>query len=346
MKMRSKLLSALLTFGLVISLNLGSAAIADQSLSATAETIGGAKFAPVTFDPQSPPGVSPEVYFEPSTKTYYLYTTAEQVKTYTSKDGLSWSEASNSRLPNGFDWSIVKMGENSYRLYYASIMPNEPASVRCSQQKKALFYATSTDLLNWTPATGPILSDVGCGVPHVLKKSDGKYLLYYNTITTEHGMHIQTSDDGIKWTAVPGIIAGDPQLVDPAPIEMPDGTFLMVASTTGGPQSGGLQRLQILSSKDGINWTHRKGDLHAPEGHSVLDPALKLIDGKLRVWHGYTKGMDHGKSQITSGELTLSAAGTKVTSPTKSKTKYCVKGKQKRVTESGKCPKGWKVKAK
>jgi hypothetical protein len=314
-----------------------------NTLSATASTIAGAKFAPLPLDASAPPGVSPEVYFEESSKTYYLYTTAEITKIYTSKDGLVWSEASNYKLPNGFDWSIVKMGENNYRLYYASIMPGVAGTVQCSKQKKSLYYATSTDLLNWSAQTGPVFDDVGCGVPHVLKKKDGKYLLYYNTITSIHGMHILSSDDGVKWTALPGVIANNHNLVDPAPIEMPDGTFLMVTSTTGNPQKNELQELQILSSKDGINWDHRKSSLYAPAGYSVLDPALKLLDGKLRVWHGYTQGMDHGKSRIATGNLTLIAAAVSAPAKPKSVITYCVKGKQQRVTETGKCPNGWKV---
>jgi hypothetical protein len=103
------------------------------------------------------------------------------------------------------------------------------------------------------------------------------------------------------------VISNNQSLVDPAPIEMPDGTFLMVASTTGNPQNNELQELQILSSKDGINWDHRKSSLYAPSGYSVLDPALKLLDGKLRIWHGYTQGMDHNKSKIATGNLTLEA---------------------------------------
>jgi hypothetical protein len=235
------------------------------------------------------------------------------------------------------------MGENNYRLYYASIMPGVAGTVQCSKQKKSLYYATSTDLLNWSAQPGPIFDDVGCGVPHVLKKKDGKYLLYYNTITSIHGMHMASSDDGIKWTVIPGVIANNQNLVDPAPIEMLDGTFLMVASTTGNPQKNELQELQILSSKDGINWDHRKSSLYAPAGYSVLDPALKLLDGKLRVWHGYAQGNDHGKSRIANGNLTLIAGSVSAPAKQKSVIIYCVKGKQQRVTESGKCPKGWKV---
>ena len=339
--MRKNSWSALmLAFGLLIP----TPAFADV-LSASAETIAGAKFDPIIPGPNAPLGVSPEVYYEEESKTFYLYTTSNPGKIYTSKDGLEWSAVSNYRLPNGFDWSIVKMGASDYRLYYSSIMPNETPVVKCTQQKKAFFYATSTDLLNWTSQPGPLVSDIGCGVPHVLKKADGKYLMYHNTITSQHGMHIQTSDDGIKWTALSGIISNNPSLVDPAPIQMPDGTFLMVASTTGDPRSGGLQRLQILSSNDGLTWSHRSSDLYAPAGYSVLDPALKLIDGKLRIWHGYTKGNDHMSSHIATGTLTLQVGKVIQSKPNKvGKTVTCVKGKKQKTIPGSICPPGTKKK--
>ncbi|MFM9098899.1 MAG: hypothetical protein ACKOOJ_01090 [Actinomycetota bacterium] len=272
-------------------------------LSATPDSMYGASFLPIVPNDTFPLGVSPEVYYEETSSTYYLYTTSQPSKVYSSKDGTTWTEATGYLLPGGFDWSIVKMGTNNYRLYYAAILPNEAQTVHCSKQKKAMFYATSTDLLRWTAQPGPIVDDVGCGVPHVLKKSDGKYLMYHNTISTKHGMHIQKSDDGISWTKIPGVILNNDQLVDPAPLEMPDGTFLMIASTTGS-ESYGLQRLQILSSTDGLTWVKAEKDLYSPSGVSVLDPALKIVNGKLRVWYGYTPS-DHSKSRITSGVLTL-----------------------------------------
>lgn len=296
-------------------------------LSATAASISGASFLPIIPTDASPLGVSPEVFYEETSATYYLYTTSQPAKVYTSKDGTTWSEATGYSLPNGFDWSIVKMGTNNYRLYYSSIMPNEAQTVSCSKQKKAMFYATSSDLLRWTAQPGPIVDDVGCGVPHVLKKSDGKYLMYHNTISTKHGMHIQKSDDGITWTKIPGVILDAEFLVDPAPLEMPDGTFLMIASTTGDPMSGGLQKLQILSSNDGLTWMKAVKDLYSPAGTSVLDPALKLINGKLRVWYGYTAGNDHAKSRITSGSLTLDDSAAKAEAEAKVKAEADAKAK-------------------
>jgi hypothetical protein len=319
-----KILALFFAFALIFT--AATPANADL-LSATPESIAGASLLPSLPNDLSPLGVSPEVYYEETSATYYLYTTSQPAKVYTSKDGTSWVEASGYSLPNGFDWSIVKMGTNNYRMYYASIMPNEAQTVNCSKQKKAMFYATSTDLLRWTAQPGPIVADVGCGVPHVMKKSDGKYLMYHNTISTKHGMHIQSSDDGLTWTKIPGVILDAEFLVDPAPLEMPDGTFLMIASTTGDPMSGGLQRLQLLSSKDALTWVKAEKDLYSPAGASVLDPSLKIIDGKLRIWFGYTLGNDHSKSRITSAKLTLDDTVAKAEAAAKAKAEADAKAK-------------------
>jgi len=102
--------------------------------------LSGAKFDPLPIDASSPPGVSPEVYFDEVSKTYFLYTSANiDKKIYTSKDGVVWSEASNYRLPNSFDRSIVKMSDNNYRLYYASMMHGVAGTVQCSKQKNLSF---------------------------------------------------------------------------------------------------------------------------------------------------------------------------------------------------------------
>lgn len=324
---------------LAVSLICSPSATADL-LSATESTISGAKLDPIIPGADAPLGVSPEIYFDEKTGTYYLYTTSMPSKVYTSKDGTAWVEETSAKLPNGFDWSIVKMGENNYRLYYAAMIPNAAQTVTCSKSKKSMFYATSTDLLKWTEVPGALIDDVGCGVPHVLKKSDGKYLMYYNTITSKHGIHIQSSDDGLKWTLLTGPLNNEEQLVDPAPLEMPDGTFLMISSSMSDPTRGETQRLQILSSTDGVKWFHRPNDLYAPNGFSVLDPSLKLINGKLRIWYGYTKGNDHSSAHITSGNLTLQAGQI----DKKSTSVICVKGKKIKKFSGSKCPAGYKKK--
>lgn len=309
--MRRALTAAAALSALVLA-STAAPANADTLLSATPTTIAGATLDGLPATPASPPGVSPEVYYDDATGTYYLWTTHMPAVMYSSTDGTSWSPVAGATVPNGFDWSIVKMGPNDYRMYYSSINPNAASEVRCSKQRKELRYATSTNLVNWTAQPSVLLDSVGCGVPHVLRKADGSFLLYYNSEESVHGIYIATSTDGLAWTKRPGIIANDSELVDPAPLQMPDGTYLMVSSTMGG---GTTQQLRILSSSDGMSWTLRPEPLLAPKGVSVLDPALKLIGQQLRVWYGYAPGGNHADSRITSGLLTLKAGKVTASSP-------------------------------
>lgn len=300
-----------LTLATVLAMSLAPTATATATaatLSATPATIAGATLATTLPAPGAPLGVSPEVYFDDTTGTYYLFTTSMPPKEYSSPDGKTWTEVPGAVVPNGFDWSVVKEGPNNYRMYYAAINPNAPAQVQCTQMRKQLRLATSSDLVHWTTQPDVLLDDIGCGVPHVLKKTDGSYILYWNTITTGHGVHLATSPDGIHWTPAGGPLLNDQSLVDPAPIQLPDGTFLMVAASGGGPSQ--LQELRILSSADGLTWTQRQTPLYAPSNYSVFDPSLELINGDLRVWFSYASPNDmrRADARIAGGVLTLATA--------------------------------------
>ena len=322
-------LHRLLAAALAVSLMAGGTAAARaETLTANKGTIESATFSATPPTPASPKGVSPEVYFDEATRTYYLLTTSMPPVQYTSADGANWT-ATSVALPNrGLDWSIVKEGPAAYRLYFAEFAQSAPGSTParpCTPGSKVLRYATSTDLLSWSVQPGNLLDDVGCGVPHVMKTRAGSYFLYMNKQDPVHGVYRATSNDGLSWTQLPGIIADNSQLVDPAPLELPDGTFVMVGSSMGA-QTGGKQELQLLSSPDAITWTQRKTPLYSANGASALDPSIELVDGKLKVWFGYAPGYNHSASQIASGTLTLGSSATPSTSSVKPGAKCKKKG--------------------
>lgn len=308
-------------FAVAASLLAMSLPAAAAVLSATPSTIAGATFSGGPAPAGAPLGVSPEVFFDQPTATYYLITTSQPPTEYSSKDGVNWTPVGNT-LPQGIDWSIVQEGPNNYRLYYAEFVPGAPGSAPpppCTPGTKRLRYATSSDLRTWTTQPGVLLADVGCGVPHVMKTSKGQYFLYFNAKNPVHGVNIATSSDGLSWSVRPGIAANNSTLVDPAPIEMPDGTFLMIGSSTGGP--GQFQELQILSSPDALTWTQRSRPLYSASGASALDPSVELINGEVKVWFGYAPGGDHNNSRISSGVVNLGSASTSPTSTSSSASK-------------------------
>lgn len=311
------------------ALALGAACAAAPAqaveLSATPATVAGATFSASIPVAGAPLGVSPEVFYDDATRTYYLWPTSMPPTEYSSPDGRTWTPVAGASVPQGIDWSVVKEGPGSYRMYYASINPNKPAQVSCTNMRKELRYATSSDLVRWTPQPGVLMDDIGCGVPHVLKQRDGSYLLYWNTISSGHGVHVAKSSDGLSWTTVAGPLNGDQMLVDPSPIQMPDGTFLMVAATGGGPAD--LQRLRIGSSPDGISWTFRSQPLYAPAGYHVFDPALELVDGQLRVWFSYALADDQRRegARVATGDLVLGSASAQKAAAKATKGKACPK---------------------
>lgn len=280
-----------------------------DTLTANTGTINSATFSASPPPPGAPGGVSPEVYYDAATGTYYLLTTGQPRSVqYTSRDGSTWAPTSVQLPDRGIDWSIVQEGPSSYRLYYAEMAPTAPGSAPqqpCTPGSKVLKYATSTDLQTWTPQPGTLLGDVGCGVPHVMKTSAGRYFLYFNKAVPQEGVWISTSGDGLTWSEPTGPINGDDQLVDPAPVELPDGTFVMVGSTRGNPMKGELQYLQLLASSDAVTWVKRTKPLYVPSGAGAFDPSIELVDGKLRVWFGYSPGGSYDAAAITDGVLTL-----------------------------------------
>ena len=301
----------------------GASPVVASQLTANQQTIDTA-----TLDATVPPalgaprGVSPEVFFDKASSTYYLLTTSQPSTQYSSRDGVNWSPTLT-RLPAGVDWSIVEEGPSSYRLYYAEMKPGPigAPSEPCTPKSKVLKYATSPDLLTWTVQEAVLLDDLGCGVPHVMKTSAGKYFLYFNKVEGKHGVFIASSADGLTWSTPVGPLNGNQDLVDPAPLELPDGTFVMVASTTG--HEGGYQQLKLLASDNAVTWVQRKTTLLADDGGGVFDPSIELVDGKLHVWFGYSPAGSHDAATITHGLLTLGNAsapphsGFTVSPPTK-----------------------------
>lgn len=286
----------------------GASPVVASQLTANQRTIDTATLdATVPPAPGAPKGVSPEVFFDEASSTYYLLTTSQPPTQYSSRDGVNWSPTST-QLPAGVDWSIVVEGPSSYRLYYAEMKPASDGAPPkpCTPKSKVLRYATSPDLVKWTVQEAVLLDDLGCGVPHVMKTSEGEYFLYFNKIEGKHGVFVSSSADGLTWSTPAGPLNGNQDLVDPAPLELPDGTFVMVTSTTG--SFGDYQQLQLLASDDAVTWVQRKTTLLADGSGGVFDPSIELVEGELHVWFGYSPAGSHDAATITHGLLTLGNA--------------------------------------
>ena len=262
--------------------------------------------------------VSPDVYYDEASGTYYLYTTGPgtggpptpggaSVGIFVSSDGESWTAAPGASAPTGpySDPSVIAMGDGTYRMYYAyrsGTGPGQPCS------GKQLRYATSTDLIRWSAQPGTLLDDLGCGVPNVVY-TGSEYRLYYvrGGEGFEHGTYMATSPDGLTWTPT-DVLLTPTDMVDPSVVQIGDGTWLMfTADFPAGKASGPFfQKLYVGTSGDGIEWDFGDAEpLYAgPPNQGAFDPdAVVLTGGDVRIW--WSQGTSPDTAKIVSGDVTV-----------------------------------------
>lgn len=183
---------------------------------------------------------------------------------------------------------MVALPDGTYRMYYTSSRPSAGGPPQpCAG--KSLAYATSTDLLTWQTQPGTLVADIGCGVPEVVARTGGGYLLTYVSPQGGHGIHVGTSQDGLAWTLLPGL-RSPADIVDPSVVALPDGGYLMIAADFPfGKGGGGFQKLFAATSRDGLTWSWAATPFYAPAGKNALDPTVvRLADGTYRVWFAFT----------------------------------------------------------
>lgn len=289
------------------------AALTSAGLLAGAALTTTASAAPAGFEltagsVSSVVSVSPDVYFDSATSTYYLYTTGMRVGVYSSSDGESWSAVPGASTPTGpyFDPSVISMADGTYRMYLTERVGTGGSP--CSG--KQLRYATSSDLITWSLQSGVLLSDLGCGVPDVAVVPDGYLLSYVRGGDGGHGTYQATSSDGLTWTELPGLVT-PADMVDPSVVYLGPENWIML--TADFPSSGGggkekatfRQSLYVATSTDGREWDF--GDVEplyvAPAPAGAFDPdAVLLPDGSVRVW--WAQG-DSFTARVASGSLTI-----------------------------------------
>ena len=251
--------------------------------------------------------VSPDVYYDEATRTYFLYTTGMRIGVYSSADGESWTEVSGSSTPSGpySDPSVVRMSDGTYRMYYAyrsGTGPGQPCS------GKQLRYATSTDLIRWSAQPGTLLDDLGCGVPNVVY-TGSEYRLYYvrGGAGFQHGTYMATSPDGLAWTPT-NMLLTPTDMVDPSVVQVADGSWLMFTADFPSGKSSGpfFQKLYVGTSDDGVEWDFGAATpLYAgPPNQGAFDPdAVIMPDGSVRIW--WSQGTTSDSARVTAGTVTV-----------------------------------------
>ena len=252
--------------------------------------------------------VSPDVFYDAASATYYLYTTGMRIGVYSSKDGTTWAEVPGASTPSpAFDPSVIAMPDGTYRMYFVSKSGTAPGC-----RGKQLKYATSTDLVRWTTQSPVLLDDLGCGVPNVVRASDSDYRLYYvrGGSGIEHGTYMATSPDGLTWTAREGMLTPK-DFVDPSVVKLDDGSWLMFTADFPASKSSGpfFQKLYAGTSSDGFTWDFDAATplYNGPTGQGAFDPdAVVLPDGSIRAW--WAQGTSPETAVVASGAVTVAVS--------------------------------------
>jgi hypothetical protein len=174
---------------------------------------------------------------------------------------------------------------------------------------KQLKYATSTDLVRWTPQPNVLLADLGCGVPNVVRAGDGDYRLYYvrGGDGVPHGTYMATSVDGLTWTPRAGIITPT-DMVDPSVVRLADGSWLMLTADfrKGKSTEPFFQKLYAATSADGFTWDFGAATplYTAPPSEGAFDPDVVVLpNGDMRVW--WAQGTSADTATVTVGALAV-----------------------------------------
>ena len=178
-------------------------------------------------------------------------------------------------------------------------------------------YATSTDLINWTPS-GVILAE-HASVPGAVYK-DGTIFVYFVDVSQnskpEQLGFVYSSNNGLTWSerqilTVSGI--GNRAVADPAPFLLDDGRIRIYyfdinePRLNPGPQGKEPpQKIYSLISNDGTNFTQEDGVRFQREGG--FDPDVEKIGNIYRMYVGDLAGNKVVSATSTDG-LTFTEEG-------------------------------------
>lgn len=181
-----------------------------------------------------------------------------------------------------------------------------------------ITYATSTDLLNWTPS-GTILA-THASVPGAVVKNGTIYVYYVDVsvdgVKEQLGMK-KSSDNGKTWSeatilSVAGL--GDKATADPAPVLLPDGRirlfyFDINEVRLSKPESGREPSNKIYSaiSSDGLNFEQEDGVRFERQG--IFDPDVEKVGDTWYMYGGDIEGNKVIVATSTDG-LTFTERGT------------------------------------
>jgi predicted GH43/DUF377 family glycosyl hydrolase len=211
----------------------------------------------------------------------------------TSSDGLSWTKYLTNPVLTGTTGAWDETGEHApfvleeggvYKMWYEGSNSNV----------RQLGYATSTNGIDWNKCAGnPILpvnepyDQKVAGHGSVLNDG-GLYKLWYHAIG-DHGAIVAyaTSPDGIAWTKQGPVLLPESGQWDEGGLWGPsvlklNGVYWMWYTAIG---SGGPSAIGVVTSTNGVTWTHFLAGPVITATTSLGDPHVISDGGVLKMWY-------------------------------------------------------------
>ena len=189
--------------------------------------------------------------------------------------------------------SVIKVG-SSYNMYYEGLDTTDDLH--------AIGLATSTDGINWTKETDPVLEatpgawdSTEVRYPSVVQNG-GKYLMIYQGVGSSTELGLATSTDGVSWTKNAGAVVttyGVHSAYVPGTLLYVSGQYTLYYTVDGS--------IGLMTSTDGVTWNDSGPVFLGANSVSYSRPAVIYDGTKYRMW--YTRITDANDGTIATSGL-------------------------------------------
>jgi predicted GH43/DUF377 family glycosyl hydrolase len=192
--------------------------------------------------------------------------------------------------------SVIKVGSTYYQYY---------EGLNTTSDAHAIGLATSTDGLQWTKRSGPVLQATPGAwdatevrYPSVVQNGTN-YLMVYQGVGSGTALGLATSTDGVNWTKHAGAVVtsyGIHSAYVPGTLLYASGQYVLFYTVDG--------YVGRMTSTDGVTWNDGGAVFMNSSGVAFSRPAVIYDGAKYRMW--YTRIADANDGTIaTSGLFTV-----------------------------------------
>ncbi len=240
---------------------------------------------------------------EPTNYATVTLTIAPASSPTTPAGSSNWTRQGNSAVlaPSTSGWdsylvgspSVIKVG-SSYNMYYEGL--------DTADDLHAIGLATSTDGINWTKQTDPVLQATAGAwdstevrYPAVVQNGSN-YLMIYQGTGSASELGLATSTDGVSWTKNAGAVVtsyGVHSAYVPGTLLYVSGQYMLYYTVDG--------YVGLMTSADGVTWSDSGAVFMNTSSVAYSRPAVIYDGTKYRMW--YTRITDANDGTIATSGL-------------------------------------------